>query len=511
MVLGRRFDAAVVLGFLALCGLGSLALGQDISQDLRHYHFYSGYALLTGRLGQDIAPGARGTFFNPVMDAFHYLGMTRLPARVFGFLLGAIHGLNPILIYFIARRTFGGPQGGSRLLALVAALFAAVGPVAVIVLGTASGDSLASIPVLASLLALIVALDRAAGRPRLSLLLLGGVLAGVGVGLKLTMAPFAIALGVAFLASAADFRGVGALVASELAGYLAVAGYWCWKLWTYVGNPLFPFANTIFRSPFFDSVWLRDRTYRVQSLTDLLRPPLDMLLGHTERLQEAGFRDARFFVVAVLAVLYLGRLVSRRDDARAPLAASERLVLTYMLAGYGIWIVAFTYYRYMLPLELLAPVVLFVLLRAVLTPFPRIRPQALYPAIAAAVVLYSRFQPTAWGRSEGWRDGEWFSVRVPRLGMAPNAVVLFNIPGNSFVIPFFPVETRFLNMAHACSARFDEEIERVITRHSGPILYTLPTGDRLLAHFGLRDAGHCEPLKTDHGRFGICLAERVGR
>src|SRR5687767_8053210 len=68
-------DAAALAVLLLLSGLGSLWLGQDVSGDLRRYHYYLGFSLWEGRLGEDIAPGAQGTFFNPVLDALHYAGM----------------------------------------------------------------------------------------------------------------------------------------------------------------------------------------------------------------------------------------------------------------------------------------------------------------------------------------------------------------------------------------------------------------------------------------------------
>jgi hypothetical protein len=45
----RRSDAAAVVGLMLLCGVASLALGPDLNVDLQIYHFYNGWAFLTGR------------------------------------------------------------------------------------------------------------------------------------------------------------------------------------------------------------------------------------------------------------------------------------------------------------------------------------------------------------------------------------------------------------------------------------------------------------------------------
>ena len=93
-------------------------------------------------------PAALGTFLNPTLDSFHYLGIAHLPPRLFGFLLGALQGLNPALVFLLARRLLDrGP--GSGTLAVLVGVLAATGPTAHSLLGTTMGDTTASIPFLA--------------------------------------------------------------------------------------------------------------------------------------------------------------------------------------------------------------------------------------------------------------------------------------------------------------------------------------------------------------------------
>jgi hypothetical protein len=54
--------------YFVLLGIVSLYLGQDISWDIRNYHFYNPYMLLTGRMQYDILPAQIQTFLNPTMD-----------------------------------------------------------------------------------------------------------------------------------------------------------------------------------------------------------------------------------------------------------------------------------------------------------------------------------------------------------------------------------------------------------------------------------------------------------
>src|SRR4051812_3060581 len=90
------FCLVVPLGF----GVLALALGQDANWDLRNYHWYNAYAFLTGRLHTDFGAS---TPYNPALDIPLYLAASALPAKVFSFLLGTIHGLNYIALYFLGR------------------------------------------------------------------------------------------------------------------------------------------------------------------------------------------------------------------------------------------------------------------------------------------------------------------------------------------------------------------------------------------------------------------------
>jgi hypothetical protein len=503
-------DIAIAAGLLLLGGAGSLLLGQDNSGDLRAYHFYQGYAVLTGRLDRDIAPANLCTFFSPTMDILHYWGMSHLPARLFAFLLGAVHALGPLAVYAIGRLILDRPPATARAVSFLAAVLAGLGPSALMLLGTASGDSLAALPLLAGLLVVIAAQGddgRLAGaRP----VLLAGLLGGIAVALKLTAAPFAAGLGAALLFSA-GLRPALLYAAGAAGGYLAAAGYWCLQLWRHFGNPLFPFANQIFRSPYFDSVWRRDENFHAHTVLDYLRVPMDVFLGDTRHLQEFPIRDARLLVLLLAALGYGAWWAAARTGRVRPpgeLGPRARLLLAYLGAAYAIWLVAFYYYRYLFTLELLAPLAVFVLLGAMAGPSRRTT--LLIAAVAVGLTLWSRFNPWNWGRSWTWHDGG-FSVTVPPLGRIPDAIVLEDIPGNAFIIPFFPVTTRFLNLNHGCAAAFDADIVREVTGHTGPVLFTPPIGNRRLALFGLRDTGHCELVRTDHGKFGLCLAERIPR
>jgi hypothetical protein len=90
-----------IIYFIAL-GIISVILGQDVSWDLRNYHFYNPYMLLTGRFKYDVLPAQIQTFFNPLMDvpffvAIYYL---KLPPVVVGFFLGGFPRFKSVVSSF---------------------------------------------------------------------------------------------------------------------------------------------------------------------------------------------------------------------------------------------------------------------------------------------------------------------------------------------------------------------------------------------------------------------------
>src|SRR3954454_12667645 len=199
----RHFNSAIpVLIWISrvLAGLLSLHMGQSMAWDLLHYHYYNGYAFLNDRLNFDILPAVFHTFLNPALDVAFYAAVETLPPRAVGFVLGTIHGANIILLFLCARRMLA-RWGGivQKVPDLLPAFLAVSGFGSAAAMGTLGSwhhDLIASLFFLGALLILLrheggVTLGRAAA---------AGLLVGIGLGLKLTLAPFVVAIAAAPLA-----------------------------------------------------------------------------------------------------------------------------------------------------------------------------------------------------------------------------------------------------------------------------------------------------------------------
>ncbi|MCZ8162403.1 MAG: hypothetical protein O9275_17045, partial [Microcystis sp. LE19-196.1B] len=179
--------------FIAL-GIISVILGQDVSWDLRNYHFYNPYMLLTGRFKYDVLPAQIQTFFNPLMDipffvAIYYL---KIPSIIVGFFLGGFHGLNQWLVHLITYHSLDKVSERYKItLSIAAAITSIFGAAYISELGTSIGDNTTSVFVLGGLFFIVISLGKNIPIPSKNILL-AGLLLGLATGLKLTNALYSI-------------------------------------------------------------------------------------------------------------------------------------------------------------------------------------------------------------------------------------------------------------------------------------------------------------------------------
>ena len=440
-------------------GCLSLYLGQDASWDLRNYHFYNAYAFLFHRLDFDMVPAHLATFYNPVLYVPFYKLVSNLPPKVVGFILGAIQGLNFPIIIGIARWTLAGetlPWWRTYPVAAIGVLGA--GNISEI--GTMFADNLTSLLILTSLW-LFVANYPVLTERKMShafrLIGFGGLLMGAAVGLKQPAAIFAVGWCLAFLALPVSFRrriflafffGIGVL-----AGIASSGGYWMHTLWLRFANPLFPYFNEYFHSPMAALTQYRDTRFLHTGLWDILMYPF-LIVMNPYRTGEVPFRDLRFAVFAVVLVLALLVVLRRRLRSRPVLgeavkagSTAERLrysrlfLVVGAILAYAVWMRLFAIYRYLLPLEMLAPLGI-VLLIDTLPWRPLVRNCV---ALCCAILILVTVQPGNWGRV-AWGKS-FFGVEPPLVADPANTLVLMTgTEPMAYMIPFFQASLRFVRI-----------------------------------------------------------------
>jgi hypothetical protein len=398
--LSRAESAFITIVVLAF-GCVSILRGEDTGWDFLNYHWYDAYAFLNGRLGFDVAVAHHATYYNPLIHLPFYWLASAGAVRTALFYTGALHGLNILPLYLLARSALIKPD--SRWLAFALALAGMFGSTVLSMVGNTSYDTVLCVPVLFGLATLVINRESlstapaAAGRAAA----LAGFLIGMAVGLKAVEISYAVgfALVMLLLPGTPPVRCARLLVggAAGTAGVLLCAGFWFLTLLHATGNPLFPFYNSVFHSPLIAPTFFGSTNFPPSGFWSTVSFPFQFLLDY--RLADDGpFRDLRvplLYVLIPIASIWFA--VARRGAPDLPAAESARLVapaatriLFIFVAGtYAAWVPLFAVYRYLVGLEMLAPVLILAALDCIpWSPRSRLTTAAM---ILLAAALFGRY------------------------------------------------------------------------------------------------------------------------
>lgn len=500
-----------------LGGIAALAQGQDANWDLRVYHYYIPYAFLTGRLNFDIVPALNPTFHNAFLDLPVYLAAQCLPAWLVGFLLGAVQGLIVPLLFALALRLLPPAAHFRSAVALILALVGATGAMTIVQYGATYHDNTLAIAVLASLLLVLIARDRAESSMSIDLpVAAGALLLGLALGLKLTVATYVLAFAVALLAALPPRLWPRAIVLAGIAGVagaLISGGWWALHLWRAFGNPFFPYFNDIFHSSMAGDTDFRDLKF-LQHLdfTDRLIFPF-LFTFDSWKAAEGDFRDPRLLLAFIAAVPAL--FLCWRAEPK------PRAVLLFAAVAYVLWLSMYAIYRYALPLEMLAPLIALAALRILRLDWSMAgRIAAAASLLAAAFTLYPDFPDPM---RAPWRERFVQLDRPPQIAAPGKTIVL--LPGDrptAFMIPEFPPQTRFVLISdwpylyQSADKGYEPIVRKLLAQHDGTLLALYAPQDaartpKVLQGFGLRLTGDCQPVKANlvPWPFSLCRVEKI--
>jgi hypothetical protein len=474
---------------IVLAGAASIALRQDSSWDLLNYHYYNAWAFVHGRHGIDWAPAQLQTFYSPFLDLpFYAMVAAGLPPMAVAFALAIPTGVG----WYCFARMAGTLFPGQRAAAIGAIAIGVTAPMSVSLIGTTMNDWYVAALVMVALWLVV----RGTATPRT--LAAAGALVGLAAGLKLTGVLFGIGLlaGVAMLGDDARERLRHVLVAggAMAAAFAVAAGPWMWLMAERFGNPLFPYYNDIFRSPWADPVRFTATRFGPRSLLEWAIFPYEMLWKLEGFVSEPEFRDAR---PALLYTLALAALVVR-PPAAPGMRREWRFLGAFLVASFLAWAVMYRIFRYLVPLEMVAAL----FIARFIARFTRGRHLAIALGVAFAGVVVTAKFPTWWRQRF---EEQFFVVAMPPV--KPNALVLLVAPEPmSYVLPSFPADARFAGLVSnfndpGRTNRLQAAIAASIRDHDGP-LYALAVppgrdaGAAALARMGLARAS-CATIQTN--------------
>jgi hypothetical protein len=483
----RLYAWILIAGAPLLFATIAVVLGKDAGWDFLNYHWYNPYALLNGRLGFDLAVAHHATYYNPLLDLPLYWITNLGPAWLGGALLGALFGIAVILIGAIAYQVFPCANPYWRLLVAAAlALIAAAGGGAFPAIGNTSNDVPVAIGVFAALLILIrnfSALQKVEfNRKVVASVFVAGIFAGMSVGLKLTTAVYAPGLVLAVFICVPGFRNrsvyATALGLGMVLGVIVFAGYWMQRMWTFGANPVFPYFNQLFHSPLLVNGSYRDPSYFPDSALIAWLFPF-YFTADSYYVAEWVFRDAHLLTAYVLVPLTLLLMATNRID-RAGIVKPKLALFLFVFASvsYLTWLVLFCVYRYAIPLEMLAPIL--VACAVMLWPIRRAVQLSLLIVlfVASQAVVKVTLERHVW-------DQHYVAVSTPILPDAEHSMVLMSGMGPlAFVIPSFPAQIPFLRIDGWLVWKDDHSsglarlLHQRVAAHQGPLYMMFEVDDR---------------------------------
>lgn len=506
-------------------GVMAVRMGQDANWDLLNYHYYNPYAFFNNRLTHDLAPAHIQTYLNPFLDIPPYLLAKYLPAIWVGGILGAIQGINIWLLYLIGCVLFKPIKGfWKHFICIVLAFVGFWGPASISELGGMFGDNIVSLFVLGALLLFIQYFTENISNDTPNKwfskkLLWGGLLIGIAFGLKITLIIYLIPLVLAFIVLAfirkIPMRYVIFTFLFIGIGTILTLGYWSYVLYTNFDNPLFPYYNGIFHSPYYVDANVTDKRFLPRTLMHTLFYPFYFIKSQN-LVSELMFRDIRLaFAYASIVVLvgwegirlvysYLGDFSI--NIKRKLVENKSFLYLTiFVIVSYIIWLKLFSIYRYAIVLEYLAPILIIGILAYIL-PFKRI----VVPfTLCFCTVALWYMQPLNWGRVP--YGDNFISVEVPYTNELDNAIVLMTgMSPNAYIIPKFPNSTQFLRIESLLSTpgsnkNIDQRIhDALVARQEVQKFALMDISDdfnrinNVVGHYGFMvETDTCIPVRTN--------------
>lgn len=497
-------------------GLIAIYLGKELSWDLANYHYYNPYAFIHHRETLDYWPTSFiHQYICPTLDLFFYFLITTFPPKTAVFLIGSIHGINFWLLFLIARCFL--TSSSSIQFAFIFALLGMYGPTALPGIGSLQGDEIISIFILGFILLQIKQLQFYLKNNVLNkyFIFFGGLLLGIGAGLKLTAGLFVLSGVLAYLIFPFPWRHRLSLLfiycVGVTLGMLAVAGYWMVLLWQHYHNPVFPFLNNIFKSSDFPAAnWTETRFLPQGILQTLFFPFYFSLAGQA---YDTYFRDFRFAFVYIFFVLFAISAVWTAFRKKTSYDKVEVWLFLFYIFSFVIWEWYFSIMRYAVTLEMLSPLIIYLLARNIFQQ----KHWRLMVLIPTYYLIFLLMVPIGMVRAQ-WYSSDFFNVKMPAVvNQTPNASVLIAYPAyvnsleprpQSYLIPFFPSNWRFIgvpfnkNVVDLSDRKVRQHIATLINENKGPLflLASKASVDKLYhsaRQFDLIANGKCEKILSE--------------
>lgn len=473
---------AVLILFLAAGAALSCFLRQEITFDFLNYHYYNGFAFLNNRLGFDIAPANVHTYFNPLLDSALYLLYRHLPIAWYSAVMGIPFGALMFAVFKTGGLYFDLSAAKGRIIVLLCLVISATGYATWFQIGISSHEiTLAVFTVTAFYL---LAKNLAAGNKKI--FFLAGFLLGTAAGFKLTAVIYCLSTGATLIlfwkSIDRPFVKISLFIAGGAAGFLLINGFWMAELWTRFGNPVFPYMNAFFKSPYFDqSNYLYEQPMDYPLWLKVFLPV--MFLNHspdanTQTVAVASFTDIRFFLGMMIGLLYLPFIKKK------PLDKKTAFLAVWLIASYISWFSFGRQIRFAVPIEVLLSIIFLKAVTSFKYPHGIIREALSWSAL---IIIFAALMMTPL-KSERWGTAK--RLEMPELNIPANTLLYtLDAPTSFFaaklaeqgdvrIISRMTFQSTTHPWAFVQRSRFAQEIKEIARAHTGPEMALVITDGR---------------------------------
>lgn len=351
---------ACCLSFACLCGA---VFRFEQWFDFFNYHYYNVWAFFNDRNDIDVAPAFINTFFSPFADIPVYGLINALNDNpvVFSAVMAVPYGLMLFIVYKTAAIFFSPDDRNGRVKIIMTLLLCVCSTNIASQISTTTNDLTLSVFVLAAGYLLL----KAPPPPLFTkTCLAAGFLLGAAAGLKLTFCPYAAAAGMTLTLFYKQLKNplktIFLFSAAVLTGFLITYGYWGWILWKNYQNPVFPFFNSVFHSPYWQGEDYKDVRYFDKSITVLFFYPFLMFCNVGSEIPLVSILNFSYlrYPVAYVAFICFTAVFLKSKRRFPPDFSGFSFLTLWLCLVYVLWLFFYRVDRYLIPFEALLSIVL---------------------------------------------------------------------------------------------------------------------------------------------------------
>ena len=310
---------------------------------------------------------------------------------------------------------------------------------------------------------------------------------GVAVGLKLTNAPFAIAMAIILVVFphglTGKFRQAVTYGFSVLVSFSLISGWWFYKIWINFGNPIFPQFNSFFKSELASATSVIDTRWGPVSGLEAIFWPFWMSFRpwriHDAPLYNYLWVLAYFLLIALVATCFWRFFRDQKVASSDFISKLKNMspafsVLVFIAVSYLVWLRIFSIGRYVIALEVLLPLFIYLGSRVIVKP----RVALVLTIIFSFFSLMLGLKQSNFGVRAAWADKS-YHVDVPYIENSSTATILIAADGepNSWLLQYFPSQTAVLRVSgnFPRSLAYDNRVRQTLATRGGSVYVILST------------------------------------